>query len=176
MFQCTLDTEQVNQNSVNFFQGFYYEMTGLTGERSLTIVFLCNQAVIKTVVLNKYLEFLLFQQRFLQWYFVNVPTLDIFFFAKTFLQRVHCVGCTFWSWIWHNFMSARYRWILKTWCMVRIMTIGILENRPNRYIECRSTCTIHIKFTFPPNNVSLLDDLKTIFFILYFCDTLILHK
>lgn len=66
MFQCTLDTEQVNQNSVNFFQGFYYEMTGLTGERSLTIVFLCNQAVIKTVVLNKYLEFLLFQQRFLQ--------------------------------------------------------------------------------------------------------------
>lgn len=66
MFQCTLDTEQVNQNSVNFSQGFYYEMTGLTGERSLTIVFLCNQAVIKTVVLNKYLEFLLFQQRFLQ--------------------------------------------------------------------------------------------------------------
>lgn len=37
MFQCTLDTEQVNQNSVNFFQGFYYEMTGLTGERSFCL-------------------------------------------------------------------------------------------------------------------------------------------
>lgn len=137
-------------------------MTGLTGERSLTIVFLCNQAVIKTVVLNKYLKFLLFQLHFLQWYFVNVPTLDLFLLCKNILTACALRGV---PWIWHNFMLARYRWILKTWCMVRIMTIGILENRPNRFIECRSTCTIHIKFTFPPNNVSLLDDLKTIFFI-----------
>lgn len=95
MFQCTLDTEQVNQNSVNFFQGFYYEMTGLTGERSFTIVFLCNQAVIKTVVLNKYLEFLLFQLRFLQWYFVNVPTQDLFLLCKNIVTACALRGVHF---------------------------------------------------------------------------------
>lgn len=96
MFQCTLDTEQVNQNSVNFFQGFYYEMTGLTGERSLTIVFLCNQAVIKTVVLNKYLiKFLLFQLHFSQWYFVNVPTLDLFLLCKNILTACALRGVHF---------------------------------------------------------------------------------
>lgn len=65
-FNAPLTLNKLTKIRLIFFQGFYYEMTGLTGERSLTIVFLCNQAVIKTVVLNKYLEFLLFQLRFLQ--------------------------------------------------------------------------------------------------------------
>lgn len=73
-------------------------------------------------------------------------------------------------------MLVCYRWVLKIWCMVRIMIIGILENWLNWFIECWLICIIYIKFIFFLNNVSFLDDLKIIFFILYFCDILIFYK
>lgn len=119
-------------------------MTGLTGERSLTIVFLCNQAVIKTVVLYKYLKFLLFQLGLLQWYFVDVLTLDLFLMCKNILtacalRLVHLLNMdiSIYFLLAPRMLALGLYW--KYACSES--RLGVLENRPNRFIECRS-CTI----------------------------------